>query len=50
MRWVFTVSLFLNITWFPLVVGTGLGTYDPLPWVPTIETVTTLVVPGVVVV
>ncbi len=49
MRWVI-VSLFLNITWSPLPVGTGSGTYEPLPFVPTIETVTTLgvVFPGLV--
>jgi hypothetical protein len=49
MRWVI-VSLFLNITWSPLAVGTGSGTYERLPFVPTIETVTTLgvEVPGLV--
>ena len=44
-----TVSLFLNITWSPLAVGTGSGTYEALPFVPTIETVTTVgVFPGFV--
>jgi len=49
MRWVI-VSLFLNITWSPLAVGTGSGTYEALPLVPTIETVMTLgvVFPGLV--
>jgi hypothetical protein len=43
------VSLFLNITWSPLPVGTGSGTYEALPLVPTIETVTTVgVFPGFV--
>jgi hypothetical protein len=42
----------LNTTWSPLDVATGLGTYEPFPFVPTIDTVTTegVLVPGVVVV
>lgn len=48
MWWLFTGSLFLNITWFPLAVATGLGTNEPLPCVPTTETVTMLGVEGAV--
>src|SRR5687767_7546538 len=47
-----TVSLFRKITCSEAATGTGLGTYEPLPIVPTIETVTVagvgLLAPGLV--
>ena len=45
---VLTVSLFLNITWPPLATWTGSGTNEALPNRPTIETVVTAGVVGVV--